>query len=299
MSAWIASRTHISYVADAICRFVPAAGDDREAVTRALLAENTASVNYRYDEHTRVPSGPLYVEPTQTLTDGQVRKAAESLGYQSCEHPGWETSQAHAWIATLLGILPTARVGEPSHREAWDIPDPVDAMRDGIHDWRDDDGVGYDEDAHWAQSQHVSDALMHNDAERERLDAQEIAKVHQDGDGHRFLVRLPEDWTRIGGLVGPADLADTLATLSQYPHTGALARLADGTLALSTSLLRTPSFTLDRLNDVTALLGHLTALYERLHQAVYVPNLTASVSTWNDGTMHAYVTAHPFYDRLD
>jgi len=78
---------------------------------RMLLAENIASVRYRYpnDEYTMLP-GPI---PTpfaheytyrsfapfrgrEVHTIAQVLKTLACYEYQSCEHPGWEASSAKA-----------------------------------------------------------------------------------------------------------------------------------------------------------------------------------------------------------
>jgi hypothetical protein len=65
-----------------------------------LLAENRRSVDHRYREEeweepylfTRLPGWP---DPAVVL------KAVHCYEYQSCEHPGWETSQAYAFIRRL------------------------------------------------------------------------------------------------------------------------------------------------------------------------------------------------------
>jgi hypothetical protein len=65
-----------------------------------LWAENARSVNHRYNEEEweqpylfrRLPGVPNPVA---------VLKALDGFEYQSCEHPGWETSEAHSFCASL------------------------------------------------------------------------------------------------------------------------------------------------------------------------------------------------------
>jgi hypothetical protein len=46
-----------------------------------------------------------------------VLAAAHSYDYQSCEHPGWESSLAYAWLTKLIAALEAdPRVTSPS---AW------------------------------------------------------------------------------------------------------------------------------------------------------------------------------------
>ena len=106
--------------------------EDAEWLGSELWTENAASVAYRYGSAGDLP-GPVDFTPEQatgytfTVTDMQrpqvsavaVLKACNSLEYQSCEHPGWETSTAKA-------ILQAIRDGAirclPGYEEAdWEI----------------------------------------------------------------------------------------------------------------------------------------------------------------------------------
>lgn len=65
-----------------------------------LLNENYASVNYRYSEADE-PYEYTHTNHGYTLTPGEVFKAIDNLDYQSCEHPGWRTSEAFAFLTAL------------------------------------------------------------------------------------------------------------------------------------------------------------------------------------------------------
>jgi hypothetical protein len=95
------------------------AGDDyMQYVTpsylgQILVSENVASVAYRYEDCTPdagdLPGpcdayymGPyVYSDPREDLTPGAVFELIDRLDYQSCEHPGWRTSEAHAFCVAL------------------------------------------------------------------------------------------------------------------------------------------------------------------------------------------------------
>lgn len=78
-----------------------------------LVNENVASVCGRYpdcDADTGDLPGPcdayymgpyVYTDPMRDLTPGQVFRAIDCLDYQSCEHDGWRTSEAFAFLTTL------------------------------------------------------------------------------------------------------------------------------------------------------------------------------------------------------
>jgi hypothetical protein len=110
-----------------------ATGEDPERFSpsqfgQLLLSENVKSVSHRYSEPGRetyygaevagemedTPDeelpGPcdrfylapyLYTDPGYTLTPGELFAAIDCLDYQSCEHPGWRTSEAFALLEAL------------------------------------------------------------------------------------------------------------------------------------------------------------------------------------------------------
>lgn len=123
MSAFIVGTDHIDYlIAAAVDASVLLGGygvywaDERitrhnaDAVGAALLAENIASVAYRYeDQGTGNLPGPIpnpvpaeYVyQPFLQVDAAQVLKAIDCYEYQSCEHPGWHDTEARRFCDVL------------------------------------------------------------------------------------------------------------------------------------------------------------------------------------------------------
>ena len=92
MSAFICSDRHIATIAIAFTRLI--GGDDAQALADELLAENIRSVNHRYRESTPVEPCDLSDHEADTRTPPELIALCECLGYQSCEHPQWESSNA-------------------------------------------------------------------------------------------------------------------------------------------------------------------------------------------------------------
>ena len=88
--------------------------DRASEVGMMLWAENWASINYRYpdtvEDHSQVP-GPADFRPdhvlayrytrARTLEPVAVLKAIACYEYQSCEHPGWRSSEARQFCQSL------------------------------------------------------------------------------------------------------------------------------------------------------------------------------------------------------
>lgn len=80
--------------------------EDREATVlgRLLLAENLASVNHRYQSD----DDPAVYEHKDFHTVYRnpivVLKAISCYEYQSSEHPGWESSEAHSFCMWLRDV---------------------------------------------------------------------------------------------------------------------------------------------------------------------------------------------------
>ena len=111
MSAWIVSRAQIDALVLAGIQFRvpfdPATSAGRiptpaelAAAGTALWTENHRSVNHRYDEDTAVPDYTPAL-PEVLLDPVAVVKLIACYAYQSCEHPGWDTS-ASADFCTRL-----------------------------------------------------------------------------------------------------------------------------------------------------------------------------------------------------
>lgn len=117
MSAYIVNREHISYLVLAAeayglnwshgnkdHRIRRGDYDEMVRAGQMLWDENTRSVNARYrsnDEPLTFSERDLPLK-AMTFPGVQVIKAAQCLRYQSCEHEGWEQSEACAFISALI-----------------------------------------------------------------------------------------------------------------------------------------------------------------------------------------------------
>jgi hypothetical protein len=101
-----------------------------------LWTENVCSVSYRYPSDSPASRpGPLsddidgeaisyqYVNPGYTMTPGEAFRAIDCLDYQSCEHPGWRTSEAFAFLQALRERLCTQVDGYGSAPWGWSSSD--------------------------------------------------------------------------------------------------------------------------------------------------------------------------------
>ena len=70
------------------------AATDANQIGEMLHAENVRSVNYRYGEATKPNFALCEWAAFHPFSQVQIIKAARCLRYQSCEHPGWEASDA-------------------------------------------------------------------------------------------------------------------------------------------------------------------------------------------------------------
>ncbi len=97
MSAWIATDKHIASVAMFISK------DFAQRIADVLKRENINSVNYRYGEKTRRTKCNLKKGVELNAVDAY--SLMQSLDYQSCEHPEWESTEAHSLLqAAMKGI---------------------------------------------------------------------------------------------------------------------------------------------------------------------------------------------------
>lgn len=148
MSAYLVSRGHIRYLVEAALRlqgrrmgpFSYYHGGKRhdvnelnaDAIGTMLWTENARSIAHRYpstDSDTRpgpIDDGPEmgYVHRAAwqaTLDPVQVMKAIRCYTYQSCEHPGWETSESKALVDDLFLLAASCL---PGYDDAeWGCPD--------------------------------------------------------------------------------------------------------------------------------------------------------------------------------
>lgn len=142
MSAFIVNRTHLDYLVTAAFtlsgRDTPRwfwnnhwhelEYDNATQLGTMLAAENHASVTYRYPSLSEAemadspPIEPYTFRRYPRRPDPiQVLKAIACYEYQSCEHPGWEQSQAHAFCQALREQAIWALPGmDKAH---WEIPE--------------------------------------------------------------------------------------------------------------------------------------------------------------------------------
>ncbi len=127
MSAFICNDYHISLLASYACnkRLSCVNGLDAEQVGKILYAENLASVNYRYHDTPDAQDCFKFDDRAQQANPNAVTvlKAANCLSYQSCEHDGWDKSQAHKIVEAIIS---NAIYSLPGYQEAqWEIAEPV------------------------------------------------------------------------------------------------------------------------------------------------------------------------------
>lgn len=100
-----------------------------DAVGAMLWTENMASVAYRYNDAEDMP-GPIgltaadgltyrWKDPGYRMTAVEALQALAGYEYQSCEHPGWETSQAHSYCEALRHSLINALPGIENAPWTW------------------------------------------------------------------------------------------------------------------------------------------------------------------------------------
>lgn len=121
-------------------------------VGQLLVNENVRSVGHRYSEPGRVyyygagaaarmddldpdagelPGpcdayymGPyVYANPGYTLNPGEIFRAIDVLDYQSCEHDGWRSSEAFAFLAALRERTCSQVEGYASSPHGWEADD--------------------------------------------------------------------------------------------------------------------------------------------------------------------------------
>lgn len=104
MSAWTVPNGHIDVLIHALAQYEVVDRDlgaeGFRALGQKLWQENYTSVNYRYDEKTKTPRYRLHTIEA-TLDPIVVLKALACFDYQSCEHPGWPSSEAHGLMEAL------------------------------------------------------------------------------------------------------------------------------------------------------------------------------------------------------
>lgn len=119
MSAWVVEREHIDVMIrkalerqhGAMLQWVGENGyrqidhENASEIGLILAQENVASVCCRYEQDTAEQYEDMleyaYRDPGYVLTPAEVFKTVGCYEYQSCEHPGWETSEAKRFCEAL------------------------------------------------------------------------------------------------------------------------------------------------------------------------------------------------------
>jgi hypothetical protein len=116
MSAFLCSDSHITALAVYASKRASQlqCNLDPKVVGKMLYDENVKSIDYRYDKR-KHPAFKLCpwakIKPFSPI---EIIKAAHCLRYQSCEHPGYENSEA----AKLVDAIADYAVQE---LDGWDI----------------------------------------------------------------------------------------------------------------------------------------------------------------------------------
>ena len=104
MSAYIVSDRHINTLASwADFHKVYCCGGKVQAEQAAALlyAANVESVNYRHKEGAETLYSGFEPQRPDSFTPIQIARLCDALEYQSCEHPGYEASQAAKLLAAI------------------------------------------------------------------------------------------------------------------------------------------------------------------------------------------------------
>ena len=123
MSAFICNHSHVTALAVYAARLRILGWADPNPIGEMLHAENVASVNYRYGESTVSKFAMCEWAAFQPFSQVQILKAARCLRYQSCEHPGWQESDA---CKIVQAIISHAAHSLPGYEAAeWEITPPT------------------------------------------------------------------------------------------------------------------------------------------------------------------------------
>ncbi|MCO7219488.1 hypothetical protein [Klenkia sp. PcliD-1-E] len=134
MSAWIVSRAHIDVLVQGLCESEHVTHLGPDEVGRSLWQECLRSVAYRYpaDGDGNRP-GPVdfrdddvetytYRRPSVRISLTGLHHAIACYAYQSCEHQGWQNSDAERWTSGLRAVLakhPEVCTDPPSGEHPW------------------------------------------------------------------------------------------------------------------------------------------------------------------------------------
>jgi len=153
MSAYIVDKKHIQYLVGAMLsrrivqnygfsywngteRIAVRAGDYEQAahIGTILWQENVKSVNARYSDATDLEAYQITPDEVGNYWDEfdpvQVIKACHCLDYQSCEHEGWQASDAKAILTRLIKCACNALAGYD--KAQWGAPETAKEKSDRV-----------------------------------------------------------------------------------------------------------------------------------------------------------------------
>lgn len=129
MSAWIPMKEHIDLLVKTADVLDVHDHDNRDELGQMFVDEVVASVSYRYpddDVQAGELPGPIppwdyynhgpfvYADPGFMPDAAEMRQLVGCYAYQACEHPGWESSEAHAICEAIM-----AKLGDGPRAGAW------------------------------------------------------------------------------------------------------------------------------------------------------------------------------------
>lgn len=104
-----------------------------DSIGQMLAFENAASVLYRYPDHDNSEYVPEWTTDDSYRYPGNVRrptpveglKLIACLEYQSCEHPGWKSSEARRFLEALRDDLINRLPGYEEAPWEWSVKQPA------------------------------------------------------------------------------------------------------------------------------------------------------------------------------
>jgi hypothetical protein len=158
MSAFLQDKAHIDALVEASLRnycgsslnyywqgeWKRVTSENADEIGLMLWGENYASVNYRYPdcEGHDLPGKVgndwqsmlfyRYQPVRRSYSAVQILQAIRGYEYQSCEHPGWETSEAKAFCDALTHSM-ISRLPGYEDANTWSIPDDPEPVK--VYEW--------------------------------------------------------------------------------------------------------------------------------------------------------------------
>ena len=112
MSAFIVTENHINYILTVYKKALHGEGPNLHEIGQELWTENMISVQNRYRGNVEGYYLPFFFRPFEGETNiVTALKQIACLRYQSCEHNGWQGSEARTLCGHIENILVQALPG--------------------------------------------------------------------------------------------------------------------------------------------------------------------------------------------